>query len=106
MSDFLNTEALEGLCGLAEEDYWFPPAPKEDGIKAREYPRLAKQICCECPVKAACLQHALAHEKYGIWAATSPKDRARIRKEQGIKLVEIRPDQRTYEGAAVAGAGV
>jgi hypothetical protein len=46
-------------------------------------------MCEECPVKPECLNHALQYEEYGYWAGTSSKERKKIRKELGIKLVSI-----------------
>ena len=37
-------------------------------------------ICGTCPVRGECLTAALEHdEAYGIWAATSPEERGRMR---------------------------
>ena len=46
----------------------------------------ARAACERCPVSAECLEHAVAHENYGFWAGTSPRDRRRIRSERKIKL--------------------
>jgi len=43
----------------------------------------AKQICHRCPVLRECLGHAMeADEPYGIWGATTPKERAALRSSQ------------------------
>ncbi|MDR3663075.1 MAG: WhiB family transcriptional regulator [Mycobacterium sp.] len=40
----------------------------------------AKRICHSCPVLHECLGHAMeADEPYGIWGATTPKERANLR---------------------------
>lgn len=40
----------------------------------------ARQVCETCPVRIVCLQHALdVPELYGIWGATSARERARLR---------------------------
>lgn len=42
--------------------------------------RAAKAICAACPVRWRCLDHALNDvERYGIWGATSEKQRKRMR---------------------------
>jgi WhiB family redox-sensing transcriptional regulator len=42
----------------------------------------ARKNCARCPVAAECLEHALAvPELYGVWAATTPKERKRIVRE-------------------------
>jgi WhiB family redox-sensing transcriptional regulator len=40
----------------------------------------AFRVCWACPVQADCLEHALDHEHHGIWAATSERDRMRLRR--------------------------
>lgn len=62
----------DARCAEVDPDLWFP----EMGSKAST----AKQICETCPVRAACLEYALQHQEYGIWGATSERDRARIRR--------------------------
>ena len=44
------------------------------------------RMCSECPVKAACLEWALAHERHGVWAGTTPHIRSQMRKEIGWVL--------------------
>ena len=41
------------------------------------------RMCADCPVKAACLEWALAHERHGVWAGTTPAIRDQMRKEIG-----------------------
>lgn len=43
-------------------------------------PNAAKRICKACPVRAECLQHALAGEESGVWGGTTALERRRIRK--------------------------
>jgi WhiB family redox-sensing transcriptional regulator len=38
----------------------------------------AKAACASCPVRDACLEHALAHEPHGYWGGMSERDRRRI----------------------------
>ena len=39
----------------------------------------AKSVCAVCPVRQACLEHALAHrEREGIWGGTTERERRRI----------------------------
>jgi WhiB family redox-sensing transcriptional regulator len=43
----------------------------------------ARAICTACPVRAMCLEWALARPSLeGIWAATTPMERRRIRNER------------------------
>ena len=47
----------------------------EDEADAAE----AKAICADCPVRQACLEHALAHrEREGVWGGTTERERRRI----------------------------
>jgi hypothetical protein len=54
-----------------------------------KYAKEAVRACSICPVKEECLQHALKYEEYGYWAGTAPVQRARMRKEIGIKVVSV-----------------
>jgi len=39
----------------------------------------AKDICALCPVREACLEHALARrEKHGVWGGLTARERRRI----------------------------
>lgn len=40
----------------------------------------AKAVCAACPVRADCLDHALAHDETGIWGGTTQRDRITIRR--------------------------
>ena len=39
----------------------------------------ARQVCLRCPVIRECLSWALTHDEPGVWAATTPADRTRLR---------------------------
>jgi WhiB family redox-sensing transcriptional regulator len=40
---------------------------------------VAKAVCGECPVREACLEHALARrEKDGVWGGFTERERRRI----------------------------
>ena len=43
----------------------------------------AREICMRCPVIAQCLRVGL-REEFGIWGGTTPKQRAKIRREQQL----------------------
>lgn len=36
----------------------------------------AKNVCRRCPAIRACLEWALTHAEYGVWAATTEQERA------------------------------
>jgi len=56
------------LCAQADPEDWFP----EKGQSTR----IAKAICCRCPVKAPCLAYALDRgERFGVWGGLSERER-------------------------------
>ncbi|GAB2606878.1 hypothetical protein GCM10027168_44660 [Streptomyces capparidis] len=58
--------------------------------RAREIAR-AKRACAACPVVADCLKWALANPdltRVGVWAATTPRDRAALRRRLVDRLGE------------------
>jgi Transcription factor WhiB len=63
------------------------------------YPTKGKPIsskvikaCESCPVKTACLEHALRFEEYGYWAGTNRNKRKAMRKALNISLESINID--------------
>lgn len=59
-------------------EWWYPSAPGDHADTER-----AKAICRSCPVITDCLDHALEHdERFGIWAATSEKERMRMQRRR------------------------
>lgn len=50
----------------------FHPNEEEEGLEA-------KAICELCPVRVACLEHAIARrEKHGVWGGLNPRERRRL----------------------------
>lgn len=74
---------LDAACHGQDPELFFP----EVGASTSA----AKAICRPCPVRADCLEHALRHEKNGIWGGTSQKERTRMRQRMGIHLIELAP---------------
>lgn len=63
---------LEGLCAQVDPDLWFPEKGGTTGD--------AKRICMKCPVRADCLEYALAHdERFGIWGGLSERERRALK---------------------------
>ena len=61
-----------GLCAQTDPEVFFP----ERGGSVRE----AKAVCTGCPVRAQCLEHALAHdERFGVWGGLSEPERRRLK---------------------------
>ena len=42
----------------------------------------AKAVCATCPVQTQCAEHGLAFERFGIWGATSERERRAIRRQR------------------------
>ena len=68
-----------GSCrGMDEAVFFHPDNERGPARAARE--RRAKSICARCPVREACLRHALAtREAYGIWGGTTALERVSAR---------------------------
>jgi WhiB family transcriptional regulator, redox-sensing transcriptional regulator len=65
----------EAACADADADLFFAA----DEERQRE----ALALCSGCPVRDACLEHALATgEQYGIWGGVREQDRRRISRER------------------------
>ncbi|WP_236737327.1 WhiB family transcriptional regulator [Mycolicibacterium llatzerense] len=75
---------LHARCrGLPAEVFY--TGDDDRGARRIAHEEHAKQICHHCPVLRDCLGHAMeAGEPYGIWGATTPKERAALRTSHGI----------------------
>ncbi|SEA90392.1 Transcription factor WhiB [Mycobacterium sp. 283mftsu] len=73
---------LHARCrGLPAEVFY--TGDDDRGARRVAHEEHAKQICHHCPVLRDCLGHAMeANEPYGIWGATTPKERSAIRSSQ------------------------
>lgn len=63
-------------CKGPQSAVFFPPsqAERKDEREGRE--RRAKEICAICPVRRACLDHAMSlHETHGIWGGLNEVER-------------------------------
>ena len=44
---------------------------------------IARRLCADCPVKAPCLEYAMAnHIDHGVWGGTSERERRRIARQR------------------------
>lgn len=68
----------QGACRGLDPDLFFP----ERGESVDH----ARAVCAECPVADACLDWALRHERLGIWAGTSERQRRQMRRQLGIRV--------------------
>jgi len=56
------------LCAQADPDAWFPDKGQST--------RVVKKICARCPVRAECLEYAMANgERFGVWGGLSERER-------------------------------
>lgn len=75
-----------GKCRGLDTEVFYPVQEKFDQEGERY---IRERLCGGCPVKEACLEWALVHERYGIWGGTSPYHRASIRKARRWAFNEI-----------------
>lgn len=67
------------LCATLPPETFFLDGATGGELTARE--GQAKQICHACPVIRQCRDHAVnAPELHGIWGATTPRERERMRR--------------------------
>ncbi|WP_231839643.1 MULTISPECIES: WhiB family transcriptional regulator [Blastococcus] len=63
---------MDALCAETDPEAFFP----DKGGSTRD----AKRVCAGCPVRAECLEYALASdERFGIWGGLSERERRRVR---------------------------
>ncbi|HEY0717283.1 MAG TPA: WhiB family transcriptional regulator [Streptosporangiaceae bacterium] len=68
----------QSACRTVEPDLFFPISGK--GRSQSDAAR-ARRICQSCPVRAACLDYALAtHQSDGIWGGLTTDERRRLPK--------------------------
>ncbi len=74
----MNTSWMTlGNCRDHHPSVFFP----SDGVGVE----IARRICADCPVKAPCLEHALAERiDHGVWGGCSERERRRILKRRRI----------------------
>lgn len=72
----------DAACRDVDPDMFFPHAGQSHDE--------AKAICAACPVLDVCRDHAIRHERWGIWGGTSERERMRLRRELGIRLETAR----------------
>ena len=75
----MSTHQLEwrmlGACRGLDAGIFYPDTDEEAEV--------AKQVCQECGVQAACLEFALAsREKVGVWGGATERERRRILRQR------------------------
>lgn len=69
---------LHAACRGLDSDSFFHPDHERGEARERRESR-AKQICAACPVRQACLDHALAvREPYGVWGGMTEHERTEL----------------------------
>jgi hypothetical protein len=72
----------QGLCVGIDTELFFA----ETGVNTCQ---TIKKMCAECPVVQACLSYALHVEVDGVWAGTGVNQRRHLRRDLGIKAIQI-----------------
>lgn len=69
-----------GNCAHETPARFFP----SDGVGVE----VARRICATCPVKEACLEHALVNRiDHGVWGGASERERRRILKRRRVAAI-------------------
>lgn len=64
---------LQAACRGLDPAIFYPST--EDEADAEP----AKEVCAQCPIRTACLEHALTRrEKDGVWGGATEKERRRM----------------------------
>ncbi|HEV2809421.1 MAG TPA: WhiB family transcriptional regulator [Acidimicrobiales bacterium] len=67
-----QTWRQHAACRGIDPDIFYPLDQDDDG-------EAAKQVCAVCPVREACLEHALtSRETEGVWGGASERERRRM----------------------------
>jgi hypothetical protein len=81
----LPPHRMDGICNTTDPDAFFP--------EVGEPTAPARAVCAGCPVRVECLTWALLNdERHGVWGATSPPQRTRLRVEAartGAGVLEV-----------------
>ena len=48
----------------------------------------AKTMCQACPVRRQCLEWAITREEFGVWGGTTARERAALRRQRGMRLMQ------------------
>lgn len=80
----------EGACRDTDPELFFLD-PSMRGLNKRTRELNAVKICNTCPVKQACLDHALSvPEIFGVWGGMTEEQRHELLKKRGVKFEYIR----------------
>lgn len=68
------------LCSQVGTEIFFPNTGEQAQAES------AKRVCKKCPHLTECFEWALDHERFGVWGATTPRERMRMRRKLNIKV--------------------
>jgi WhiB family redox-sensing transcriptional regulator len=72
---FTSTWRDHAECRGVDPGIFHPDDEEENDFSAEA----AKAICSECPVREACLEHAITvREKHGVWGGLTARERRRL----------------------------
>lgn len=74
----------KGICKGIDTEVFYPPKD----LFTRDEERMIDKMCAGCPIKQACLEWGLAHERYGVWGGTTPAMRTRLRSRVGWDVTD------------------
>lgn len=70
-------------CRGQDAGFFFAPSWFETRDEKRGREAVAKAICARCPVRGACLEHALAtRDPHGVWGGMNEAERRAILRER------------------------
>lgn len=73
----IATWRKRAACRGIDVEIFYPATDEDDDAEP------AKAVCAECPVRQACLEHALAHrEREGVWGGATERERRRILRQR------------------------
>jgi len=77
---------MDAACRGEDSATFFHPEGERGAARVVRQNR-AKAICAECPVRQACLEHALAvREPYGIWGGLGEDELADLYQKRKLRI--------------------
>ncbi|MFD0270274.1 WhiB family transcriptional regulator [Streptomyces sp. NPDC127106] len=82
---------LRAACRNLGPGRFYHPAG-ERGPERDERDEAAKRVCAVCPVRAACLEHALrTREPFGVWGGLTEEERRMLLARRGLVGAGLAP---------------
>ncbi|MFG2619557.1 WhiB family transcriptional regulator [Streptomyces sp. NPDC048507] len=81
-------QARAACRGLGPGRFFHPAGERGDDREGRD--EAAKRVCAGCPVRTACLEHALStREPFGVWGGLTEEERRRLLTGAGARRVAV-----------------